>query len=81
MIILLNNTDLSKTVKGALIKSVEPKSRAEKVGFLAGDVIIQIEDIEVTSIKNINTALDKYKKRHKRVYINRYGQTLLLVIK
>jgi len=72
---------LGKTVKGALIKSVEPKSRAEKVGFLAGDVIIQIEDIEVTSIKNINTALGKYKKRHKRVYINRYGQTLLLVIK
>ncbi|NQY24930.1 MAG: Do family serine endopeptidase [Campylobacteraceae bacterium] len=72
---------LSKTVKGALIKSVEPKSRAEKVGFLAGDVIIQIEDIEVTSIKNIKTALNKYKKRHKRVYINRYGQTLLLVIK
>ena len=72
---------LSPSIKGVLIKSVETKSKAEKVGFQAGDVIIQIEDIEITNLKNTKSALKKYKRKHKRIYINRYGQTLLLVIK
>ena len=72
---------LARNAKGVLIRSVEPKSRAEKVGFQAGDIIIQIEDIEITNLKNTQSALNKYKKKHKRIYINRYGQTLLLVIK
>jgi serine protease Do len=72
---------LAMDSKGILITDVEPKSKAEKTGFQAGDIIIQIEDIEVKNFSNIETALTKYNKKHKRVYVNRYGQTILFVIK
>lgn len=71
---------LSSDVAGILISDVEPKSKAEKVGFQAGDVIIQIEDVEIKNFANIETALKKYNNKYKRVYINRYGQTILFVI-
>jgi serine protease Do len=66
---------------GVLINNVEPKSNAEKVGFQAGDVIIQIEDIEVKNLTNVKQAIDTYKNNYKRVYINRYGQVIMFVIK
>ncbi|WP_418186249.1 Do family serine endopeptidase [Aliarcobacter vitoriensis] len=65
---------------GILITSVEPKSKAEKSGFQPGDVIIQIEDTEIKSFSNIETALKKYNNEHKRIYVNRYGQTIMFVI-
>lgn len=72
---------LSSNVKGVLIVNVEPNSKAEKVGFQPGDVIIQIEDIEIRSFADIQQAIRKYNKKDKRVYVNRYGQTILLAIK
>ena len=71
---------LSSDSKGILISDVEPKSKAEKAGFQAGDIIIQIEDIEVKNFTNIEQAIRKYNNKHKRVYVNRYGQTILFVI-
>ncbi|RXK14945.1 serine protease [Malaciobacter mytili LMG 24559] len=72
---------IGRNISGVLITEVEPKSKAEKVGFQPGDVIIQIEDIEIKSFVNIQQAIRKYNNQHKRVYVNRYGQTILLVIK
>lgn len=72
---------LSSNISGILIANVEPKSEAEKSGFQAGDIIIQIEDIEIKNFSNVELAIKKYNNKHKRVYINRYGQTILLVIK
>jgi len=72
---------LPLNAKGILIADVEPKSKAEKTGFQPGDIIIQIEDIEVKTFTDVESALRKYKKAHKRVYVNRYGQTILFVIK
>jgi serine protease Do len=71
---------LPSEINGILISDVEPKSKAEKAGFQAGDVIIQIEDIEIKNFTNIETALKKYNNKYKRVYVNRYGQTILFVI-
>jgi len=71
----------STDIKGILISDVEPKSKAEKTGFQAGDIIIQIEDIEIKSFSDVESALRKYNNKHKRVYINRYGQTILFAIK
>ena len=71
---------LPSEISGILISDVEPKSKAEKSGFQAGDVIIQIEDIEVKNFANIETALKRYNDKYKRVYVNRYGQTILFVI-
>jgi serine protease Do len=56
-------------------------SKAEKVGFQAGDVIIQVEDDPIDSIHDLQEALKKYKKQPKRIYVNRYGTILMLVIK
>ncbi|AXH10820.1 serine protease [Malaciobacter halophilus] len=72
---------INRNIKGVLITEVEPKSRAEKVGFQPGDVIVQIEDMEIESFVNMQQAIRKYNNQHKRVYVNRYGQTILLVIK
>lgn len=72
---------LAHDSKGILITDVEPKSKAEKVGFQAGDILLQIEDVEIRNYATIESALKKYKNTHKRVYVNRYGQTILLVIK
>lgn len=71
---------LPADTNGILITDVEPKSKAEKVGFQAGDIIIQIEEFEIKNFANIDSALKKYNNSHKRVYINRYGQTIMFVI-
>ena len=72
---------LSSTTRGVLITAVEPDSEAEKVGFQPGDVIIQIEDVEIVSFADMQQAIRKYNKQNKRIYVNRYGQTILLAIK
>ncbi|MFV7790795.1 Do family serine endopeptidase [Aliarcobacter lanthieri] len=77
---VINQYRLPLDVTGILITSVDPKSKAEKSGFQAGDVIIQIEDIEVKNFTDIETALKRYNNEHKRVYVNRYGQTIMFVI-
>jgi serine protease Do len=66
--------------KGVLINDVKAASKAEKVGFQAGDIIIQIENMEIENLKDIEKALGKFEKKPKRVYVNRYGRILLSVI-
>ena len=72
---------LNGNTKGILITDVEPKSKSEKVGFQAGDIIIQIEDIEIKNFADVENAIKTYNSKYKRVYINRYGQTILFVVK
>jgi serine protease Do len=72
---------LPRNYDGVMIKDVEPKSMAERVGFQAGDVIIQIEDVEIKKLNDVQNALKKYETVNKRVYVNRFGQTILFVIK
>lgn len=72
---------LASNVNGVLIVGVEPDSQAEKVGFQPGDVIIQIEEIEIKNFADMQQAIRKYNKQDKRIYVNRYGQTILLAIK
>lgn len=72
---------LPRNYDGVMIKDVEPKSMAERVGFQAGDVIIQIEDVEIKKLSDVQNAIKKYENASKRVYVNRFGQTILFVIK
>ncbi|XOB61963.1 Do family serine endopeptidase [Campylobacterota bacterium DY0563] len=72
---------LNANASGVLIGYVEPNSEAEKVGFQPGDVIIQIEDIEIKNFADMQQAIRKYNKQLKRVYVNRYGQTIPFAIK
>ncbi len=78
---LIDRYRLPRNIIGVLVTDVKPKSDAEKVGFQAGDVIIQIEDIPITRFADVQEALRKYNEVYKRVYVNRQGQTILLVIK
>jgi serine protease Do len=65
---------------GVLVNDVKAASAAEKVGFQAGDIIIQIENIEIESLRDVQKALSKYKTSPKRIYVNRYGRILVSVI-
>lgn len=67
--------------QGVLITDVEPKSEAEKSGFQAGDIIIQIENIEINKFEDVEKAIKSYNDKYKRIYVDRYGQTIMLVIK
>ncbi len=85
-IIALNNQvryqyRIPGNIEGALIEDIKPLSRAEKVGFQAGDVIIQVEDKPIVSLQDLQEALKEYKRQPKRIYVNRYGTILMLVIK
>ena len=69
------------SVHGVLVTDVEPNSSAEKAGIQAGDVIVQIEDIEVKSMSDIEKAIRKYGHAPKKVFVNRYGNILIFVLK
>jgi serine protease Do len=71
---------IASTTKGVLIEDVMPGSAGEKVGFQSGDVIIQVENKAITNLQVLTRALDAYKSRSKRIYVNRYGMILMLVL-
>jgi serine protease Do len=87
-LILSNITDQIKQqyhlpidIKGAIVTKVKQNSKAANMGFMPGDVIIQIEDIEIKNLKDANKALAKYKNRYKRVYVSRGDVILVIVVK
>lgn len=59
---------------------VKEDSKAEQMGFREGDIIIQIEQKLITSIKDLLGALKEYKDRKKRVIINRQNYRAILVM-
>lgn len=71
---------IPKGTNGVLISDVKAASVAEKVGFQAGDIIIQIENIEIENLRDVQKALEKFGDNPKRVYVNRYGRILVSVI-
>ncbi len=72
---------LSSSVNGVLIEDVYPRSRAERAGFQAGDVIIQIENSNISNISDLKKVISRYKNRPKRIYVNRYGTILMLAMR
>ncbi len=70
---------IAEEATGVLIAEVKSESQAQKDGFQAGDVIIQIENQTIASLSDIKQALQKGSQEPKRVYINRNGTIVLLV--
>ena len=66
---------------GVFIEGVLERSQAEMSGFIAGDILIQIEDKKIEHLKDAQEAFKLYKGKTKRVYVNRGGFILLLVTK
>ena len=68
-------------VDGVLIVSIKPDSKAALQGIQKGDIIIQVENIEIKNMDDLKAALKQYDKKYKRVYINRRGQILVAALR
>jgi len=71
---------IPSNIRGVLVTDVKPSSKAEKLGFQPGDVIVQVEGMEIETLEDLSAATNKYRKGAKRVFINRYGQTLMQIV-
>jgi serine protease Do len=67
-------------VAGVLVTEVKLDSNAEKFGFIESDIIVQIENLEVNTVKDIKTISKKLRNGAKRVYVNRNGYIVIIVI-
>jgi len=72
---------IPRDVNGILITDIQPNSKAEEIGLQVGDVIIQIEDRKIKCIEDIEDVFSQYQDQPKRVYVNRYGEILMFVLK
>ena len=82
----LNDTNrdefgIPPTVAGVVVEKVELNSQAYIDGFSVGDIIIQIENLSIETIKDATEAFKQYKGITKRIYINRRGAIMLVVTK
>ncbi|WP_024955970.1 Do family serine endopeptidase [Sulfurospirillum arcachonense] len=66
-------------IKGILITGVKSGSTAYKLGFMPGDIIVQVDQTTIESFKDFKKALENKKK--KILYINRNGYHMAIVIK
>lgn len=72
---------IPKSVIGVIITGVKEGSNAFEAGFNEGDVITQVEQNQITNIKDLKEAIRKYGNTKKRVYINRRGLDMVLVLR
>ena len=55
------------SIAGALIEGVLERSQADLSGFMAGDIIIQVENRSIESVKQAVEAFEVFKDTTKRV--------------
>ncbi len=72
---------IPNNIMGVLIENVDQGSDAAQNGFMAGDIIIQIENQTIQTVEDASKAFKQFKGKTKRIYINRGGTILLVVIK
>ncbi len=68
--------NIPSSLKGVVIVSVKDGSLASRLGFLPGDIIVQIEDKEISSIEEAK-AFGTLEGR--RVFINRKGTIYMMI--
>lgn len=65
---------IPENISGILITEVSPKSKAEQAGFEAGDVIVGVNQYEISNFKELSKALNLNKdKEYVKIWINRGG--------
>lgn len=74
------NLRLPNGLNGVLVRAVAERSKAAAAGFEEGDIIAQIEEATITSVRDFNAAMTKYKDSAKRVLVFRQGGTKTLVL-
>ncbi|NWF66924.1 MAG: Do family serine endopeptidase [Campylobacterales bacterium] len=77
---LRQKLNLPKVSKGVVVTNVKDSSTASELGFMVGDLIIQVDTIAVNNISDFKNAM-KESGGKKIVYIQRKGIVYALVIK
>jgi len=72
---------VSPNIEGVLIEDIVAQSPAHLNGFRPNDIIIQVENRNISTLQELKTSFRVYKDQTKRVYINRNGYIILLVTK
>ncbi len=72
---------IPQNIHGVLVTDVKYNSQADKIGFKKGDIIIQVQNTNIKTMKDLNTVLEKYKNKTKMIYINRNGFVTYLIVK
>jgi serine protease Do len=67
---------IPSSVKGVIITSIKEGSLALRLGFIEGDIIIQIENKEIVSIEDAKTIGSI---EGKRVFVNRRGTIYMMI--
>ena len=70
---------IPNNITGVLVSGVKAESSADKLGFMPGDIIVQINQSGIENFNDLKKALNN---RHKKVvYINRNGYYKPIIIK
>lgn len=69
---------VARDQKGVLISQIEDNSQAQKIGLQIGDIVVQIESVEITNIETFKKMTVNNTK--KRIYILRRGTVLMAVL-
>ena len=72
--------NIPSDIKGVFVTNVKEDSAADKAGIKPGDVIIGVEDMNITSVEDLKRAFAKY-KGPKKIFIKRQGIPLIVVLK
>ncbi len=67
-------------IKGIIILKIKPNSKAQKLGFIPGDIIVQVDQMSIENFKDFEEAMNENKNK-KIVFINRNGYHKPIVIK
>ncbi|NOX15237.1 MAG: Do family serine endopeptidase [Epsilonproteobacteria bacterium] len=68
-------------IKGVFVTRVKNNSQAQKIGFLKGDIIVQVQNKFIKSLKDLNEVFAKNKNKPKMIYVNRGGYIIYFVAK
>ena len=69
-----------KDKKGVIVTNIEPKSKAEDVGFLPNDIITQIGDQKIETIHDLQKALRKYNNKVKKIFVKRANSLIYMFV-
>jgi serine protease Do len=77
---VIQKYSLASNARGILVVDVAYNSQAYKNGLARGDIIVQIEDIQINKIDDLNRAFKRLANRQKRIWIFRNGAFTALVV-
>lgn len=67
-------------IKGIFVESVDENSIGAKAGFMAGDIVIQIENSIITSLSDLLKVQSSLKTLNgKRIFVNRRGVITMII--